>query len=86
MDLLAKIDQVLDERYPDDYGRIRVYDDDDVCVTDAIRDVLMTAGLSEDEFDIQRETLFSSPAEDVGYVSIAFIENGKLQHVVYEYR
>ena len=86
MNLLAEIAQVLNKRYPDDYGRIRVYDDDNVCVTEAIRDVLVTAGLSEDEFVIQRETLFSSPAEDVGYVSIAFIENGKLQHEIYEYR
>lgn len=68
-----------------DNGSLQQINDDGVYMTDAIQKVFEDAGFDTGSYDIESSVVFSCPSADFGYVSIAWIENGKLYHQNYEF-
>ena len=59
--------------------------DDGIYMTDAIEQALVEAGFESSVYSVESSIVFSSPAADFGYVSVAWIEDGKLHHQTYEF-
>lgn len=68
-----------------DDGSLRQFNDDGVYIANAIEDVFTEADFETKDYDITSCVVFSSPAADFGYVSVAWIENGRLYHQTYEF-
>jgi hypothetical protein len=64
---------------------LRQFNDDGVHMANAIEDVFTEADFEAKDYDITSCVVFSSPAADFGYVSVAWIENGRLYHQTYEF-
>lgn len=59
--------------------------DDGIYMTDAIEQAFVEAGFESSAYSIESSVVFSCPSADFGYVSVAWIENGKLHHQTYEF-
>ena len=81
--MFQKIEDLLNERFANGDGSYDKYDENDVYIGDAIEKLFKEEGFEEDEFSVECDILFSNPAIDVGYLSIAYVDWGKLQHTVY---
>jgi hypothetical protein len=60
-------------------------DDDDTHIVTAVREAFEEAGFAPCEYSVISSTVFSCPSADFGYVSITWLEDGKLYHQTYEY-
>ena len=81
--MFQKIEDLINERFANGDGSYDKYDENDVYIGDAIEKLFKEEGFEEDEFSVECDILFSNPAIDVGYLSIAYVDWGKLQHTVY---
>jgi hypothetical protein len=81
--MFNKIDVMLEERFSSEEGYLRPYDDNGVYVATAIEDLFETEKFEKDDYSVESDIVFSSPAVDVAYISVAFIDCGKLHHTVY---
>lgn len=61
-----------------------LYEECGVPVEAAIADLFRANGYADDDFSVVQNTWFTSPATDEGFVSVAWCEDGKLHHEVYE--
>lgn len=66
-------------------GSLKQFNDNGVYIASAIEDVFIDADFKAKDYDITSCVVFSSPAADFGYVSVAWIENGRLHHRAYEF-
>ena len=66
-------------------GSYQQINDDGIYMTDAIEQVFAEAGFESNAYNIESSIVFSCPSADFGYVSIAWIEDGKLHHQTYEF-
>jgi hypothetical protein len=66
-------------------GSLKQINDNGVHIANAIEDVFTEADFEAKDYDITSCVVFSSPAADFGYVSVAWIENGRLHHHTYEF-
>ena len=66
-------------------GSLRQFNDEGVHIANAIEDVFIEADFEAKDYDVTSCVVFSSPAADFGYVSVAWIENGRLKHDTYEF-
>ncbi len=66
-------------------GSLRQFNDEGVHIADAIEDVFTMADFDAKDYDVESAIVFSSPAADFGYVSVAWVENGRLKHHTYEF-
>lgn len=85
--MFDKIDTMLEERfsYENDEYALRPYDNEGISLESAITKLFEDEGFAKEDFSVEMSTVFSSPALDVGYVSIAYMDWGKLHHDVYEF-
>lgn len=85
--MFNKIDDMIEERfsYEDDEYAICPYDDNGVSLENAIIQLFKDEGFADNEFSVEMNTIYSSTAFDLGYVSVAYMDWGKLYHEVYEY-
>lgn len=60
------------------------YEDCGVAAEVAIADLFRANGYADDDFSVVQNTWSTSPATDEGFVSVAWCEDGKLHHEVYE--
>lgn len=81
--MFNKIDAMLEERFSSGESGLRPYDDNGVHIATAIEELFEAEGFEKTEYSIEHDVVFSSPAVDVAYVSVAFIDFGKLYHTVY---
>lgn len=81
--MFNKIDAMLEERFSSGESGLRPYDDNGVHIATAIEELFEAEGFEKTEYSVEHDVVFSSPAVDVAYVSVAFIDWGKLQHTVY---
>lgn len=80
--MIDKINELLDTRFSKgDY--YRPYDDNDI-TADSVIEELFEAEASISQYSVDMSMIYENPGCEVYYLSIAFIENGKLEHVVYE--
>lgn len=77
-----KINEAL-ESFEDKNGILNWYNDDGVYISDVIDQVFVDEDYDSEEYSIDSEVVFSSPAVDAGYVSVAWIDWGKLHHETY---
>ena len=66
-------------------GSLQHINDDGIYMTDAIEKVFVEAGFELSAYSIESSIVFSCPSADFGYVSIAWVEGGKLHHQTYEF-
>jgi hypothetical protein len=66
-------------------GSLRQFNDEGVHIANAIEDVFTEADFEAKDYDVTSCVVFSSPAADFGYVSVAWIEGGRLKHATYEF-
>lgn len=60
------------------------YEECGVAIEVAIADLFRANGYTDENFSVFQNTWSTSPATDEGFVSVAWCENGKLHHAVYE--
>lgn len=77
-----EIDNMIGERYETEEEWIRPYDNDGLHITYAISEILQA---HEVQYTVEQEDCFESPAYDTGAVFAAWIENGKLNSISYQY-
>ena len=80
--MFNKIDVMLEERFSSEEGCLRPYDENGVYVATAIEDLFEAEGFEEGDYSVESDVVFPS-AVDVAYISVAFINCGKLHHTVY---
>ena len=78
-----KIEDLLNERFSNGDGSYDSYDENDVYIGDALEQLFREEEFEDGEFSIESDILFSNPSIDIGYLSIAYVDWGKLQHIVY---
>lgn len=66
-------------------GSLQQFNDDGINIASAIEDVFIEADFEAKDYDVTSCVVFSSPATDFGYVSVAWVENGRLYHQAYEF-
>ena len=81
--MFNKIDAMLEERFSSEECGLRPYDDDGVHIATAIEELFEAEGFEKTDYSVEHDVVFSSPAVDVAYVSVAFVDWGKLHHTVY---
>ena len=81
--MFNKIDAMLEERFYTEESGLLSYDDNGVHIATAIEELFEAEGFEKTNYSIDHDVVFSSPALDVAYVSVAFVEDGKLHHTVY---
>lgn len=80
--MIDKINELLDTRFSNgDY--YRPYDDNDI-TADSVIEELLEAEESVSQYSVDMSMIYENPGCEVYYLSIAFITNGKLEHIVYE--
>ena len=53
-------------------------DDDDIRITTAIEEAFEEAGFDSADYNVTSSVVFSCPSADFGYVSVAWVQDGKL--------
>ena len=81
--MFNKIDAMLEERFFSEESGLRPYDDNGINIATAIEELFEAEGFGKTDYSVDHDVVFSSPALDVAYVSVAFIDQGKLYHTVY---
>ena len=82
MSMFEKIDRVIDERFLDG-DHITLYDKDGVHLAEVIEPMLEEEDTIS-QYSVDYAEVFDSPGVAIYYFSIAYIENGKLEHFTYE--
>lgn len=82
MSMFEKINEIIDERFLDGY-HITLYDKNGVHLAEVIEPML-----EEDDtisqYSVDYAEIYDNPGVEIYYFSIAYIENGKLEHFTYE--
>lgn len=60
------------------------YEERGMSTEEAIADLFRANGYTDENFSVAQNTWSTSPATDEGFVSVAWCEDGKLHHEVYE--
>ena len=82
MSMFEKINKVIDERYLDG-DHITLYDENGVHLAEVIEPMLEEEE-TVSQYSVGYSQVFDSPGVDIYYFSVAYIENGKLEHFTYE--
>lgn len=79
--MFDKINEMIEDRFLDgDYIAIR--DEDSVHLAEVIEEMLESDETITD-YSVDYDETFDCPGCTIYYVSIAYIENGKLEHITY---
>jgi hypothetical protein len=82
--MYEKLYKVL-ESFEREDNSLQEINDNGEYITEVIEKAFEEAGFDSADYDVTSNTVFSSPSADFGYVSVAWIENGKLHHQTYEF-
>ena len=85
--MYQKIDDLIASKFSveEDDEAILLYSENGEYIGDALEQLFKDEGYESHEFSIEIEEVFSCPSGDYGYISIAFIDWGRLHHTVYRY-
>lgn len=79
--MFEKINKMIEERFIDgDY--IAIYDKDSIHISEVIEEMLKNDETIT-EYSVDYDETYDCPSCTIYYVSIAYIENGKLEHMTY---
>ena len=82
MSMFEKINKVIDERYLDG-DHITLYDEDGVHLAEVIEPMLEEEETIS-QYSVDYAEVFDNPGESIYYFSIAYVEDGVLEHFTYE--
>ena len=87
MSMYEKIDSLIASKFSveEDEEIILLYSEDGEYIGTALENLFIAEGYEPHEFSIEIEDVFCCPSGDYGYISIAFIDWGRLHHTVYRY-
>lgn len=85
--MYQKIDNLIASKFgvEEDDEAILLYSEDGEYIGNALEQLFIDEGYESHEFSVEIETVFSCPSGDYGYISIAFIDWGRLHHTVYRF-
>ena len=85
--MYQKIDDLIASKFSveEDDEAILLYSEDGEYIGNALEQLFVDEGFESEDFSIEIENVFSCPSGDYGYISIAFIDWGRLHHTVYRY-
>lgn len=84
MNITEKLYEALASFERDDQS-LSQFNDEGQRMSEVIENVFDEAGFEPGTYDVESNIVFSCPSADFGYVSVAWIENGKLHHQNYEF-
>lgn len=82
MSMFEKIDKVVDERFLDE-DHVTLYDKDGVHLAEVIEPMLKEEDTIS-QYNIDYAEVYDNPGVAIYYFSIAYIEDGVLEHFTYE--
>lgn len=82
MNMFEKINKIVDERFLDG-DHITLHDENGVHLAEVIEPMLEEEE-TVSQYSVDYGQVFDSPGVDIYYFSVAYIENGKLEHFTYE--
>lgn len=82
MSMFEKINKVIDERYLDG-DHITLYDEDGVHLAEVIEPILEEEETIS-QYSVDYSEIFDNPGMALYYFSIAYVEDGVLEHFTYE--
>lgn len=82
MSIFEKINKVVDERYLVG-DHITLHDEDGIHLAEVIEPMLEEEETIS-QYSVDYAEVFDSPGESIYYFSIAYIEDGVLEHFTYE--
>lgn len=81
--MFEKINQIIEERYLDgDY--ITLYDKNGIHLAEVIEPMLEEEEDTISQYSVDYSQVYDSPGIDIYYFSIAYVEDGVLEHFTYE--
>lgn len=79
--MFDKINEMIEERFLDgDY--IAIHDENSIHLADVLEEMLQN-NEAITEYSVDYDETFDCPGCTIYYVSVAYIENGKLEHITY---
>ena len=83
--MVEKLYEIVGAYEREDGSLSEFRDDDDTRITTAIEEAFEEAGFDSADYNVTSSVVFSCPSADFGYVSVAWVEDGKLYHHNYEF-
>ena len=80
--MFEKINKMIEERFLDGEDYIAINDENGVHISEVIEEMLKNDEAISD-YSVDYDETFDCPGCTIYYVSIAYIENGKLEHITY---
>ena len=80
--MFEKISKMIDDRFLEIGSHITIRDENGVHLGEAIEELLENANNIAD-YSVDYDEAFDSPGRTVYYVSMAYIEDGVLEHITY---
>ena len=81
--MFEKINKVIDERYLDSRDNITLYDENGIHLAEAIESMLKEEDIIS-QYSVDYDQVYDSPGIDIYYFSIAYVEDGVLEHFTYD--
>lgn len=82
MKMFERINKIIDERYSNE-ERITLYDKDGIHLAEAIEPILEKESTIS-QYSVDYNQVYDNPGIDVYYFSIAYVEDGVLEHFTYK--
>ena len=82
MKMFERINKIIDERYSDE-ERITLYDKDGIHLAEAIESMLEKESTIS-QYSVDYSQVYDNPSVEIYYFSIAYVEDGVLEHFTYE--
>ena len=83
MSMFEKISKVVNERYLDGNYNITLYDKDGVHLAEVIEPMLEEEETIS-QYNVDYAEVYDNPGVTIYYFSIAYVEDGVLEHFTYE--
>lgn len=81
--MFEKISKIIDNRYLEIGDHINLYDKDGIHLAEVIEPMLEEEETIS-QYSVDYAEVFDSPGKSIYYFSIAYIEDGVLEHFTYE--
>ena len=84
--MYLKMCEIIEDSFEREDGTYRQYSSKDgTSLSDALDKAFEEAGFDTTNYGVISNTVFSCPSADFGYVSVSWLEDNRLLHVVFDY-
>ena len=78
-----RVTALMDEEYLNESGNYSRFGEE-MDAIEAISQLFKEAGFSKDQFSVDYSVVLYSPSGDYGCLSVAYIEDGKINHLIFD--